>query len=260
MQITLSRQSDGNVNKKIAKVEVRIPADVKENFADKCEVQGRTVSETVREFIHEHINDDSPYILRKIKSNLHTFLAIIGAIIVILVIIISLMLHEEAPDPKLIKVFTQYDIDQNQKLTLSDFTEYKRLKLIKISSGKSNVDSGFLTGELPTFISVEKFNSQFNPEVKLARYDLNLDGEVDITEFLDSKPRLNFITWPTFELVDANNDKLVSKSELLIHAKQWYDGWPAGNKRAKLQTNAKLWKLDTDKNGYLSNKEYDIHN
>ena len=90
----------------------------------------------------------------------------------------------------------------------------------------------------------------------MAKYDLNVDGKVNLKEFIQSKPKLNYISWASFNLLDTNKDTILSKEELLNYANEWFGGYPLPQKRARLHTNARLWKLDDDKNGQISYEEF----
>ena len=249
-----------NSSKKIAKVEVRIPADVKESFAEKCETQGKTVSETVRDFIHQHIHSDN---LNKEKNETAFIrkVSIYPFFIIGIIATTSIMTHsflsDDVPDPKIVFIFNKYDRDHNGLLTLSDFEEYKNHKISRIQQGKSKLVSKSSSDDQSlSIITADEFSKTYNSAVRLAKYDLNVDGEVDIKEFIESKPRLNYITWASFNLLDVNQDAILSKEELLNYANQWFDGYPSAKKRARLHTNARLWKLDYDKNGQVSYAEF----
>lgn len=250
-------------NKKIAKLEVRIPPEVKESFAEKCETQGKTVSETVREFIHQNIHNDNfdeekhDVLKTNNRASYIKMLSIVSVITIVSIAITSSIIKapilNTQPDPKIIKIFNKYDRDHNGLLTLSDFEEFKSHKINRIQQGKSKfVTKSSTDNKSLSFVTADEFSKKYNSAAKLAKYDLNFDGEVDINEFIESKPRLNYITWASFNVLDTNEDNDLSKEELLDYAQQWFDGYPSAKKRARLHTNARLWKLDADKNGQIS--------
>lgn len=245
--------------KKIAKVEIRIPPEVKESFAHKCDVQGKTVSETLREWITDHLNDNSGNNNANNGLKTKALFGLFSVVIITIAMFGYYLLQKEEVNPvdiKLVTQFNKYDVDHNGVLTLNDFSLLKQKKVARFKAQKGNAFNEFNADNTPKLVSIAQMESKMKPKRALARFDLNKDGLVPFEEFIASKPKVNYIKWPPFETLDHNNDQLISKDELLDYSQQWNIGRKKGDKRANFQANARLYRYDSNKDGVLSKIEF----
>ena len=196
--------------KKIARIEVRISPDVKDEFAVICNETGETASEAIRDFVHKRVNPPTDLINDSAnvqgltrKGNLYLL-----CLVIILLLSGLVLYYPTQPENEFQrKEFNSYDRDGNGILTVDDFQMLKANRIKNIVSGRSKV-------KLDTFIE------RNNPQKQFAKFDTNKDKKVTFSEFIESSKNNYRVSWGKFSPIDTDNNKLLDSYELYRYARK----------------------------------------
>jgi len=161
---------------------------------------------------------------------------------------------------RLAKRFSAIDVDNNNAISLSEFDSVRLKKSRKPNYGNSqrgfkhldiNNNGEVTEQEFNAFVVAQKLNQaeRLKNRPTFSALDKDGDGELSLAELkgLHKKPkgkghRSNRLYYPNFEVLDTNADGQLSKEEY-------------GNIK-KAKKGQRLAKLDTDKNGSISEQEF----
>jgi Ca2+-binding EF-hand superfamily protein len=214
--------------KKIARIDVRISPDVKDEFSTLCENSGATASEVIREFVHTKISPEQqsacPPAHKKPMTGTITF-------IVFLVLIISVLMYfshqttnatsNKNISPKVISLFKHIDKNQDGSISLEDLQVKKAIIAKNISAGKGPRDFYHRAR-----INAQQLDLLMEPSLQLKYWDKNQDNLLSVEEFAKSSypfKSARFITLPNLQTLDVNNNAWVSRAELQRYLFQEYD-------------------------------------
>lgn len=240
--------------KKVARLEVRIPPDVKAQFSDNCSNEGKNSSEVIRDFIYQKITPNEEVGEGHNKKNLmYAFLA------TFFMFLLGGGYSYSQPDPDdheiLYLQFNSIDKNRDGVLTLSDFEILSKKLLKKFSSHpeKFLMLQGLNTEERTA--KLEKLKQKHHPTKRMNYYDVNQDNIVTFKEFISLPPQFNSIKWKNFYDIDTNKDNYLSYEELFTYAKQWFSYDNKAQKRATYSSKQRMLR-DINGDNQLSLEEY----
>lgn len=223
------------MTKKVARLEVRIPPDVKEQFSDNCINQGKNSSEVIRGFIDQFLGADEKNIDESSK-NKNTFSYKILLFITLIIAGGGYYFYPSSypmEQQKFNFQFDRFDRDHNGILTLEDFKRYRN-KLMKGFS--SNPDNYLMLRELSAedrIIKLEKLRKKHSPVKRMKYYDLNQDGKVTFEEFISLPLSISLVRWDFFIHLDVDKNNYLSYDELLMYTREWFKDHIKGEKGAR---------------------------
>lgn len=240
------------MTKKIARVEVRIPPDIKEQFSDNCQNEGKNTSEVIRDFIYQKISPQK-------EINTNNRFAYKTGLIFLIFILSGFIYSYSKPDlnhhERLYMQFNRIDINGDGILTLNDFEKFSHKLLTKFAAKPEQhlMLQGMSAEERE--IKLEKLRKKHNPLKRMNYYDINQDNMVTFEEFKSLPPLISSIKWAPFEVLDSDNNHYVTYEELYQYAYQWFEAYKVPAKNATYFTKQRMTR-DVNDDNQLSLTEF----
>lgn len=249
------------MTKKIARVEVRIPPDIKEQFSDNCLNEGKNSSEVIRDFIYQKITPNVELQLDENKNQNKN--SLVYKLLLVLFIFISGGSIYSYSQPDLVKhekLYYQFNrIDQNRDgvLTVDDFEKLSNKLLKKFAANPEQyLMLRGMTAE-QRVIKLEKLRKKHHPVKRMNYYDIDQDSIVTFKEFSSLPPRIAYIKWGKFQALDTNGNNYITYEEFYAYATEWFSTYKNIPKRATYFSK-EIMTRDLNGDKQLSLKEYEL--
>ena len=249
-------------SKKVARLEVRLSPDVKEEFASHCNAQGVTASDAIRDFVYQTLHGEQ----RGVRQ-LKVLLAFMGFATLCALFIFALPTSHSASQsadvislvkqeqPWLKFEFQVMDNNRDGFITVDDIERRKQRVIRAIEAGRGPVH-GISSRKKGQRMTVEEYSRTIHPRYMVNRRDDNEDGRVSFDEYKLYPVYSGLIRWGRFDEVDQNKDQIITLSELIQYAEYWFNGKSGAKKRAQNLSKSLLAMRDLNRDGELTVEEY----
>ena len=171
---------------KIARIDVRVCPDIKNEFSEICLNDGFTTSEAIRDFVHNKVHDHNKNMDTNAhgnkKNDRYYLLAIVFSLIAL-----ALTLLPDKPTSAfqvsagLNTLFNRIDKDKNGSISLHDLQAHKANMVSNVKKGVGPIHK-----VKNRRITLTEVDILFNPLTQFAEWDLNHDQKLSINEFAKS--------------------------------------------------------------------------
>lgn len=212
------------MTKKIARIEVRIPPDIKTQFSSNCVDEGKNSSEVIRDFIYGRLTGNSDNLTDNATSE--KFLTKnVWLCLSVLIFVMSVFFYfpaQVSEQQKLTVQFKRLDDDGNRQLTIDDFKSYKAAKIKSLKRKQKRFIKQHGVEAATLSLKIKKTIKKYKPKSYMEYYDANNNGEVSFAEFSALPPKNTSIRWGGFNSLNSNDDRYLNYEELLHYAEQWF--------------------------------------